>query len=446
MHSITPLMPPRRDHGPSGFALLSGLGKSIVGIWPRAAYEEAWFKLDLFGRKKIFLFNDPAAIKRILVDEVDRFPRSPIRNRIIKPLIGNGLVIAEGEEWRAQRQSLAPAFTPRAIEALSGKVRRAVDRRVDALPAQGTEVDLSVMTQDLVLEVVVEIFLSLDIGGKAREMKKLGDAYARYCAAPDLFDMLCPPGMPTPRHALRLVLARRWKAFIEDMIDLRIKASHTEGEGDLFELIYASIGNGAPANPRQSLIDQVSTMVTGGNETTSLGAFWTLYLLAQCQDLQEELRVELLSGGTRHEPFIQGPLLSATIQESLRLYPTNFMIARHANEDNVVSGAEIPRGSVVMVIPWILHRHGAYWEDPDRFAVDRFLPDAPPPQKYAYLPYSTGPRRCIGVHLANLIIAQVVASLLVRFRLHLTGPADALPSLIVLARPDRPAPTRLAPT
>jgi len=435
-----------REESLSGLSLLRELTRDVVGVWPREAYRQSSCELTLFFGRKIFLFNDPESVRRILVDESADFPRSVLRNRLIAPVVGEGLVLAEGDEWRKQRRMLAPAFTPRNVDHLAPLMADGAAQHVAELGDSAQQIDLFKTVARWTLEIVTKAMLSLDVSEESRRLKGMSDFYLAHLAIPRALDVLTPAWAPTPFDIARKLYGLRWRNFIQSIVDRRLAKKPPEQAEDLLDLIRIALDDGSnPALLRHKLRDQIATMVAGANETTSLGISWTLYLIAQDSALQEALREEVGVRKAGEATFATGPLLRATFAESLRLFPPNFAVMRRAAKDCLVDGRKVAAGSTVMVMPWIIHRHEAYWSDPDVFDISRFLPDAPPPGKYAYIPYSVGPRICIGATFANILSAQVIAALLARYRVELAEPPEAMPNCIALARADRPVPVRLSP-
>lgn len=441
--NFTPPVGPISDESLSGFSLLAALRKDVVGVWPRAAYRNSSHELTIFGRRKIFLFNDPASIRRILVDDVDHFPRSPLRNRLIKPAVGDGLVLAEGDAWRKQRRMLAPAFIPKGVDRLAPIMTATAEQRIETLPREAQEIELPTTVARWTLEIVAKAMISLDVGENSRRMKDLSDFYLSRLAPPRMLDIIAPAGVMTPHDVLRWFYGRKWMAFFEEILESRLRG---ESRDDLFELMRSALDDSrdSPAFRRQ-LRDQTATMIAGANETTSLAIFWTLYLIAQSPDIQRAIRDEARARKPDDAIYPIGPVLNATFEESLRLFPPNFAVMRVAAQDTQIDGRDVPKGATVMVVPWIVHRHEAYWREPQRFDISRFLPGAPPPEKYNYIPYSTGPRICIGAYFANVLAMQTIAAFLARYEIALIDPPKTQASCVALARPDRKTYVRLTP-
>jgi cytochrome P450 len=201
---------------------------------------------------------------------------------------------------------------------------------------------------------------------------------------------------------------------------------------------------GAAFTPPQ-LRDQVATMIVAGHETTALTLFWSLYLLANARAEQELLAAE--ASGIDLAPDVAAeaklPYTRAVVNETLRLYPPVFAIVRMANAADRIGDLEIAAGSVVIVAPWVLHRHTKFWNNAEAFDPARFQAGDPPAHRFAYLPFGAGPRVCIGAQFALTEASLVLARLAQRFEFALAEDAPVLPLAIVTTQPNRPALFRL---
>jgi cytochrome P450 len=184
--------------------------------------------------------------------------------------------------------------------------------------------------------------------------------------------------------------------------------------------------------------DQVATMILAGHETTATALFWSLYLLALDRDTQDRVAVEV--GSASADAGLEPERLKftrAVIDETLRLYPPAFMIARAAAAPDTVAGLEVDRRDVIIIAPWLLHRHEKLWRDPGAFIPSRFMAPSPPPDRFAYLPFGVGPRVCIGAHFALVEATLALARLIGAFRIDLVDREPVLPIGVVTTQPDR---------
>jgi cytochrome P450 len=272
--------------------------------------------------------------------------------------------------------------------------------------------------------------------------------FSRHYAQPYLLDMLLPPSIPTLRDFARRRFQRRWMALIEDMMRDRLRAAPPETPRDLFDLLRAARDpeTGAGFSPAQ-LRDQVATLILAGHETTAVTLFWALTLLAQAPDEQARLAGEVREAalGPDHAFATIASLVrtKAVVNETLRLFPPAFTLVREAIATDRIGDLTLPPRSVVMIAPWVLHRHHRLWPDPAAFDPSRFMPDAPPPPRFAFLPFGAGPRICVGAQFAMTEAILVLASVIQRFRVELADDRPVLPVAVVTTQPDHAPPFRL---
>jgi cytochrome P450 len=190
-------------------------------------------------------------------------------------------------------------------------------------------------------------------------------------------------------------------------------------------------------------------MIVAGHETTAVALFWSLYLLASAPAIQDRLAAEVssLDLGPDHaaEALPTLTYTRAVVHEALRLYPPAFTLARQALRADAAGGIPIPARTVVLISPWVLHRHCRLWAQPEIFDPARFLPDAAPPDRFAYLPFGIGPRVCIGAQFALTEATLVLATLIQAFHIERADDTPVTPRAVVTTQPDHPPPFRLRP-
>ncbi len=440
-----PFVPPRPapPAEPPGLpAFLAAIRTNAIGVWGPEAYEREWVTGRAIRRPWILL-NAPEAIQHVLVDQRTAYRRTPASIRILWPITGRGLLLAEGEAWRWQRRTIAPAFTPRAIRLLLPLMMEAASAAMPALAADASSgpVDLLAAMQHVALEVATRAMFSLDAARFAPDLRGELGRYALRLARPTPLDLVLPPQLPTPRDLARLRFRRRFVRLMDAIVAARAGQSAVDAPRDLFDLLRAARDpeTGMAFTPAQ-LRDQIATLIVAGHETTALALFWSLYLLASVPEVQERAAAEVAAADLSAEavsttlPRLE--LTAAVVNEALRLFPPAFTLVRQARADDCAGGVTIPRGSVVMIAPWVLHRHRRLWRDPDAFIPERFLPDAPPPPRFAFLPFGAGPRVCIGAQFALAEATLVLAAVLRRFRVARAEARPVLPAPVITTYPD----------
>jgi len=426
------------------------LRTNALEIWPQDAYEKDVLDQTFLGRHR-FLFNAPDAIQRVLVANAANYARTAPSIRILRPIVGEGLLLSEGEAWRHQRRTIAPTLAPRVVPMLARHVASATAPLVTRLAAgDKDQVDMLAAMQFLALEIAARSMFSLEMrqyGAALRSMiLNFGDRLAR----PSFFDMMLPLGIPTPNDLARRKFRSDWIPFMDEIIASRLGAPLSERPRDLFDvLLSARDPETGAAFSRAQLRDQIATMIVAGHETTALTLFWSLYLLASAPAEQERVAQEVRNLDLGPEGAVEAlPKLTytrAVIDEALRLYPPAFIIVRKSIAPDHVGGVPVPKGSMVSVAPWVLHRHVRLWKDPDIFDPSRFLGPQPKANRFAYLPFGAGPRVCVGAQFALTEASLVLATLIQRFEVALADDIPVLPVAVVTTQPNRPAPFRLQP-
>jgi len=265
--------------------------------------------------------------------------------------------------------------------------------------------------------------------------------YGERLARPHFLDLALPLPWPTPQDFARARFRKRWTAFVAMLMAERRAAGKKEGAPphDLFDLMGDArdpeTGN---AFSDEQLGDEVATMILAGHETTATALFWTLYLLALDPQTQEQVAAEVkaLPAGAAGE-IERLKFTRAVIDETVRLYPPVFMIARAAKAADSVAGLAVKPKDVILIAPWLLHRHEKLWHSPNAFIPKRFMPPAPPPDRFAYLPFGVGARVCIGAHFALVEATLALAKLIGAFRVELIDKAPVMPVGVVTTQPDR---------
>jgi cytochrome P450 len=426
------------------------LRRNALTTWGEPAYEHDIFSRPFMGRTS-FLVSHPDAIRRVLVDNHANYGRTPATIRILRPILGDGLFLAEGNAWKHQRRTMAPAFAPRSLDVAASHMAQVADETLADLARRGTNaVDLLRVVQYLALEIAGRSFFSQGMKEHGVALRGAFERYGSQLARPSFLDFLLPAETPSPLDAARWWLARDFKRVLDGMIAERGRTPPADPARDLFDVLVAARDpeTGAGFTPTQ-LRDQIATLAVAGHETTAITMFWASYLLSLAPEVQEQVALEArgvdLAPDRAADAFDLLPLTKAVVQEALRLYPPAFTIVRMAQGPDELLGETVPEGSLVVMAPWILHRHRKRWAHPERFDPTRFLPGAPSVDRFAYLPFGVGPRVCIGAQFALMEATLVLARLVREFRLEIVGPKRVTPIAVVTTVPDRVPVFRLVP-
>ncbi|CUT09213.1 Cytochrome P450 family protein [Bradyrhizobium sp.] len=445
---IVPPTPPRAPDDMSFLARLAVIKRNMIATWGQRAYEEDVIEGRFFFRNS-FILNRPDAIRHVLLSNYENYSRTPAGIRMLRPVLGDGLLIAEGHSWTFQRRTLAPAFTPRATANLVPHMTAVLDETIAKLDGRTSEpVDLREIMQRMTLEIAGRTMFSFGMDRHGPTLRNFVMEYGARLGRPYLLDMVLPLSWPSPMDFARARFRKRWTEFVAMLIAERREMGKQDGAPprDLFDLMdEARDPETGKGFSDEQLVDEVATMILAGHETTATALFWALYLLALDPDTQEEIASE-----TRGEhldsmaDIDRQKFTRAAIEETMRLYPPAFLIARAAREKDNAAGIEIGKGDIIMIAPWLLHRHEKLWDQPNAFIPKRFM-STEAPDRFAYLPFGAGPRVCVGAPFAQAESVLALGRLIGAFRVELADTSPVIPLGVVTTQPDHSPRFRITP-
>ena len=391
--------------------------------------------------KRWHMVMDPQAIRHILLDRLDDYPKSLVTKNLLKPAIGESLFIAEGAHWRWQRRAAAPVFSHRNVMNLSPIMTAAADRAADRIATAGPRaVNMLDEMVTTTFDVIGDVTFS---GGDTFDRDKVHGAIDDYIAEAgkiSLFDILgFPDWVPRPGRVMSGAALKEMKTMADSAIEARVQRGH-DGVPDLLDLLLDGVD---PKTQRKmntaELRDNLLTFIVAGHETTALTLAWSMYLLGFDQEIQDRARAEVravLGGRPCTGDDVENlPYVRMIIDEALRLYPAAGIISRTALKKDTLCDRQILPGDTVMIPIYALGRHELLWDDPDAFHPERFA-DRKAIDRYAYLPFGDGPRICIGASFALQEAVIILATLLGRFKFTPVPGKDPEPVMILTLRPE----------
>jgi cytochrome P450 len=438
---LVPPSPPRASDNMTALGRMAAMRRNPIGTWGQRAYAEDIIQGRFFGRSS-FILNTPDAIRHVLVDNYENYTRTPAGIRVLRPMLGEGLLIAEGRAWKYQRRTLAPAFTPRAVASLVPHMIAVTDETIAKLKeASSGSVDLRQVMQRMTLEIAGRTMFSFGMERHGAALRDFVMEYGERLARPHFLDLLLPLSWPSPQDFSRARFRKRWTRFVAMLMAERRAAGKSEGAPprDLFDLMGAARDSETgEAFTDEQLGDQVATMILAGHETTATALFWSLYVLALDPATQDQLAAEVQGLTVKGALDIERlKFTRAVVDETMRLYPPAFLIARAAAAPDTIAGLPVKSKDVILIAPWLLHRHEKLWRDPNAFIPTRFMPPSPPPDRFAYLPFGVGARVCIGAHFALVEATLALARMIGAFRVELIDKEPVIPIGVVTTQPDR---------
>jgi cytochrome P450 len=390
--------------------------------------------------KRWHMVMDPEALKRILRDRVDDYPKSMVTKLILGPAIGESLFVAEGEHWKWQRRAASPVFTRRNVAALAPVMSHAAERSAARIAAQvGRGADVFAEMVTATFEVISDVTFSDGAGFDRETVHHAIETYIGQTAKVSLLDILgAPPWVPR----LHRLIGSTGISEMKQVADRAIEARRAEGAKPVPDLLDLLLRAQDPATARQmntaELRDNLLTFIVAGHETTALTLAWALYLSAFDPAVQEaardEARAALQGRAATAEDLPNLPLTRQIVDEALRLYPPAAFLSRTAQARDTLLGREVRKGDTVILPIYALHRHHVLWQDPDAFRPARFDGGAKV-DRFAYLPFGDGPRICIGASFALQEAVIILATLLSRFRFIRIPGRDPKPVMILTLRP-----------
>ncbi len=422
--------------------------------------------------------NSPELLHEVLVEKARSYRKSPGLSGALRPLAGEGLFTSEGELWRRQRKLLAPLFTHAEIGGYASIMSACAEDAAREL-RPGQVFDAARMTTHLAMRVAGRALFDVDtldeadelgaaltvalswvnrISGSvpfAAQLSALSFAYTLLeRVSPPLAKRAEPwlemgiepirwPGEDSRRvEAALAVVERRVERMIEDR-----RAAPAGGRRDLLSLLLAARDDeGRPMSDKQ-VRDEIVTLFIAGHETTATTLAWSLYLLARDPAAYARARAEAAILAGRSATVADVPRLPFCLQvfkEAMRLYPPVYLYGRQSLVATRLGPYDLPRGTVVLVCPYTLHHRPEIWPDPERFDPSRFEPAAEEARhRQAYIPFSAGPRTCIGNHFALMEGPLVLATLLARVDLELASPGPIEPDMQATLRPQGGLPMRV---
>lgn len=395
-------------------------------------------------RRSLFICNSPDTVKQVFIDDAENFERkSPQQRHALRPLIGDGLFVSDGPLWRERRKAIAPlTHVSRLAELTPAMTLVATERVALWQKCAGQEIDALGQMAEMTADIICRTIFGSQLGHVAA--KNVVEAFSDYQALIGQMDLISLLGLPD---------------FIPRMHNRRIRGSaeriHVVLDGLTAEILHAgrrdepslirslTISGLSP----EAIRNEASVLFMAGHETTANTLAWAWFLLSQDAEAEARVHAEVDALDGHAATYADLPRLAftrAVIEETLRLFPPVPIQARETRDARVIAGRQVPAGAIMMLVPWLLHRHKLFWEQPDAFVPGRFMPGGSGvPSRYAYVPFSLGPRICLGAAFGLTEAILCLATLAGAFRLRLRPGWDVMPVCRLSLRPGDQLPMRL---
>jgi cytochrome P450 len=374
----------------------------------------------------LYLFAHPDHVQHIFQDNFRNYRRQDFLRKKFGLVVGNGLVVAEGESWVRQRKLAQTAFASERLKALAGAMTETTDEALDGWrdhAAQGQPIDIQSEMMHLILAILTRTLFGVDMSAEAAEVEHSVAVQAKYLNDRLNSPIDIPENAPLPAQRRFLAARATLNRLVEGVIAERRRTG--EDTGDLLSILLAAQDEetGEPISDEQAR-DEIKTLLIAGHETTATTLGWTFYLLSKHPDVAERLRSELDEVlGDRPPTADDVPNLQYTtkvLYESLRLYPPLWIVSRMPIEDDVIGGYPVPARTSIIICSYVTHRHPDFWDNPEGFEPERHTPEAMKARhRYSFIPFGGGPRGCIGFPFAMMEMPLVLARVMQRYRLDL---------------------------
>ncbi|NUS20072.1 MAG: cytochrome P450 [Mesorhizobium sp.] len=447
-----PFVPPAprpRTEPPSTLEMMRIVYRNPLELWGENTYNQPWISANGVGGHLI-VANDPGLIRHVLIDNAKNYKMATVRQLILRPILRDGLLTAEGEVWKRSRKAMAPVFTPRHIFGFAAPMLKRTLEFVTRYEAGGMSDiahDMTLLTYDILAETLFSGEIAGESGSFAKEIDRLFETMGRV----DPLDLLRAPEW-LPR--LTRIRGRRTMAYFRNIVantvkmrEERMKRDPDGVPQDFLTLLLRAEGPDGLA--RAEVEDNIITFIGAGHETTARALGWTIYCLAEApwerDKVEQEIDAVLAREPDPTKWLDAMPLTRAAFEEALRLYPPAPSINREPIEPETWNGLYIPKYAAVLVMPWVVHRHRKLWDRPNAFMPERFHPENRDRiDRFQYLPFGAGPRVCIGASFAMQEAIIALAILLSRFRFDATSETRPWPVQKLTTQPQGGLPMQVS--
>ncbi len=441
MNTLQPIPGPARRWW--GLPHLAAMKRDYLGFCSRLHHDHGDLaRLAILHERSVELMH-PELVREVMVDQADALKRWGRGPEVFSQLMGQSVLVTEGAVWQRQRRTLMQAFTPRRVAGYAALMvdtaRSALDAALPPGQPEGT-VAIDTLMSHLTMDVILRTLFGARAGDDTAQAADAVQVLSAAAFNEMFMPFTLPDWLPLPGKAAKRQALRHMNALIGGHL-----AQTCAGEGTLLARLRAlrDEDSGQPLS-EQEVFDQCMVSFQAGHETSATALLWWAWLLATHPQAATRAADEvhgLLAGrdpGPDDLPRL--PWLGATLKEAMRLYPpVAALMTRRATAPVTVGGHRLPARTLLRITPWVLHHDARWFAEPERFDPGRFMPDAPPPPRGAYIPFGLGARVCLGQHFAVLEMTLVAAMLLQRYRLlpPVGGPAPK-PAMHVTLRPAQP--------
>ena len=445
--AFIPPMPPRQTRPLGLLKTAAVLRHSPVEILPQEAFIFTRISAPFLGRT-VHTLSGPDELKAVLQDDPDAWRKSPLIQRMLRPILGGAILTAHGDWWRTQRKAMQPGFVRQRINNLVPAMSAAADAAAGEMLAHDTAQDITPALNRAALSVIEQALFTRPEDFDRSAIRAAIELVFAETGRTRFSDLL-----PVPEATPRLLgpKAHRARKTLRDAVmgEIARRKTGQDRREDLLQLLLDAREGEDAALSDIDIRDNVLSLVIAGHETTAIAIGWALYVLACRPDWQARVREEARAVAGEGEITADHlPGLAFTrqiVDETLRLYPPAPMIGRQAVRDTRICEREVKKGDVAILAFYALHRHHRYWPQPDAFDPDRFTPANRPSDPWLFKPFGGGPRACVGSGFALTEATVILAALLRRLSVAVPEGYEPYPVMTVTLRPEGGLPLVVKP-
>ena len=431
MSDFVPPYPVRHAKDLNPLKALYYARNDLLSIWPENAFKHQFMTQKIL-KQHVFIANSPDTIKHVFVTNHDNYERkSPQMRRALEPLLGDGLFVSDGDTWASRRKIQTPLFDSAHIRQFSEVMISTINEMADnwSKLEMGAELDVHPQMGRLAAEIIARTLFGEKLG--AENSEAVVSAFADYQSVVKQMALSNFLGLPDwfPNVNAKIgkakVAGKTIHRIVDDIINTAERENH---QGTLVAQLIEANKNpkkGLDSMTKEQIRNEIIVLFMAGHETTANVLAWAWYLIGSSPDVEKKLHAEIdtvLAGNLpRFDDVNKLVYTRAILDETMRLYPPVPILSRQAKSEDVIRGKKIPKGSLVLIVPWLIQRHKLYWDKPDHFIPERFMPGAKKPEKFSYLPFSAGPRVCLGKSFGITESVLAIAILAQRFRLTMSS-------------------------
>lgn len=383
----------------------------------------------------LLITSDADVVKWITITK--KFTKTEVAFKMFEGLIGKGLPSIDGDQWKFHRNLIMPVFNPQNLQKMFKKMYKDVEDQIKDWKDEMAIENFISTSSEISLKIICSSGFGQDLDGLndlAHLFEKLVDHYLPVIIGLSTIGTFYP-SLPVPSTQRFKEIKKKIEGVINDIIEKRRNQGSKKEASELLTIMIQANDDEGKKFTNQELIDESLTFLFAGHDTTSATVSFALYLLSKNPEIQKNLQKEIDSVykiGLTYDNITNMKYLDNVIKETLRIYPPALIISRTSNESTTIKDYPIPMGANFFINIVGLHHNPKYWKNPEEFNPDRFNE---PYEKYAYIPFSVGPRDCAGKNFASITVPLILTILLRKYKVEFSSKEDILVNTTFVTKP-----------